>query len=172
MALCGDWVLSPAMKRFHAIALFVLPFGFGSVLLAYPAPAKPGTPPAVSNDVTTPTAKSPAKPALAKGMTAEEVIKAVGKPVEIKPIESKDGKAETWIYRRKAGFAFINVPAGTREVPVFTGVGTTGNDRVQNQTEIIYTQKRVTVYQVTSLLMFNDRLVLAKQSKEQSEVYD
>ena len=114
--------------------------------------------------------KKPAKTPLEKGMTAETVRKLIGEPNEIKKLKSPEGKAETWVYRREIGVRFIDVAAGTRQVPAYVGVG--GTDGMGTRTEIIYRKKRVIIYRVTSLLMFNDRLVLAKQVDEQSEHYE
>lgn len=117
-------------------------------------------------------AAKPAKPALEKGMSAEAIIKLIGKPAEVKPIpvpEGETGKAETWIYRRDLGTRSIHVPIGTREVPAFAGIGVPESRQVSR--EIIYGMKTVRIYQVTSLLMFDGKLVVASQTQEKTENY-
>ena len=105
-------------------------------------------------------------------MSAETILSIIGKPAEVKPMPSPDGKAEMWIYRQQAGQKSVQVVVGEREVPAFTGVGQPGNDSVGTRKELIYGQKLVTVYRVTSLLMFNGQLALARQTQEQSDSYD
>lgn len=113
-----------------------------------------------------------AKRALEKGMPAEEIIKLIGKPAEIKPMpvpEGGTGKAEMWIYRRSGGTRSIQVPVGTRQVPGFVGINQELS--AQHRTEVIYGPKTIRIFNVTSLLMFNDQLVLARQSQETEERY-
>ncbi|HVU25134.1 MAG TPA: hypothetical protein VHE13_13490 [Opitutus sp.] len=112
-----------------------------------------------------------AKPTLAKGMTADEVLKAVGKPAEVKPMKTETGKAEEWIYRRELGKRVVRVASGEREVPVFDGMGL-GSGAMKTRHEIIYTSKHVTVYQVTTLLMFDGKLILANQKVEQDDRFE
>lgn len=117
-------------------------------------------------------AAKPAKPALEKGMTAEQVIKLIGKPTEIRPISVEDaggGKAERWVYRRDGGTRIIQVPIGTREVPAFVGMVQEANQ--QHRSEVIYGPKTIRIFNVTSLLMVNDQLVLARQTQEAEERY-
>jgi len=117
-------------------------------------------------------ATKPQKPTLTKGMTAEEIVKLIGKPVEVKPMklpEGSTGKAEVWIYRREAGTRSVPVPSGTREVPGFVNPALT--DAAQHTTEIVYTNKIITIEQVTSLLMFDDKLIVARQYQEQRDRY-
>ncbi len=127
--------------------------------------------PAVSNARTEAASKKAAKTPLEKGMTAETVRKLIGEPKEIKKLDSPEGKAESWIYRREIGARFMDVAAGTREVPAFVGIGQ-GMDGMGKRTEMIITKRRVIIYRVTSLLMFNGQLVLAKQVDEQSDTYE
>jgi hypothetical protein len=129
---------------------------------AAPAPAPaPGAKPAKAS-----------RPALEKGMTAEQVLKLIGKPSEIKPMpvpEGGTGKAEMWIYRRDGGTRTVQVPIGTRQVPGFVGINQPLSE--QHRTEVIYGPKTIKIYQVTSLLMFNDTLMLARQTQETEERY-
>ena len=62
--------------------------------------------------------------------------------------------------------------AAPSRLPAFTGVGQPGNDSVGTRKELIHGQKLVTVYRVTSLLMFNGQLALARQTQEQSDSCD
>ena len=117
-------------------------------------------------------AQKPAKRMLEKGMTADAVVKMIGQPKEVKELPSKDGKAETWIYRKQVGIRNIDIPNGQREVPVFMGMLSSGADSMKMTTEILYIKRRIAVYQVTSLLMFNGQLVLAKQTLEESENFE
>ncbi len=40
---------------------------------------------------------------IAKGMEGEEIVRRIGKPSEIRPVDTPDGRAEIWVYRRNAG---------------------------------------------------------------------
>lgn len=144
-----------------ALLAVALPF-FGGVVQAADAPAGPAK--------EQKTGASPKKQPLEKDMPADKIIELIGKPEEVTPMESKEGKAETWIYRRKVGTKSTQVVVGTRDVPAFVGIGL-GNDSMQNRKELIYGMKDMSIVRVTSLLMFNDKLVLAKQWDELSEKY-
>jgi hypothetical protein len=126
--------------------------------------------PAAKDQKAEASSKKPAKQPLEKDMPAEKIIELIGKPQEVTPMESKEGKAETWVYRRKIGTKSTQVVVGTRDVPAFVGIGV-GNDSMQTRKEMIYGMKDISIVRVTSLLMFNDKLVLAKQWDEASEKY-
>ena len=119
-----------------------------------------------------PTPGKPGKRALEKDMTGATIISIIGKPDEITPMKSEQGKAETWVYRRKIGSKAVQVVVGERDVPAFSGLGGTGNDMTQSRKELIYGMKHVAIYRVTSILLFNDRLVTARQVDELSEKYE
>lgn len=118
--------------------------------------------------VRTAPAQAPARPALAKGMTAEAVIQVVGKPFEVKPMASAAGRAEIWIYRRVARKWTQQTAAGMDSVPMFTGLGQT-NDGMHAVSVPSQKLEQVTIYQVTSLLMFDGRLVEATQRLEKEQ---
>lgn len=112
-------------------------------------------------------AVNPSRAALEVGMTAQEVQGLVGKPVEIKPIEGSEGKAETWIYRRQIGKNTTQdtIPSGFSSGALPASLlGTSG--------PVEYRTKITTNYQVTSLLMFEGKLVKAKQSVSQVVSFD
>lgn len=154
---------------------FLLIAGF-SPLFAADAPAAPDKSPKVAaGDAASGTkdAKKPGKKPLEKGMTGDEVMALIGKPQQVKPMakqEGVDGKSEIWIYRRPAGERSVQVVTGTREVPAFSGLGQNGTDMASGtRTELIYGNKTVKMYHVTSLLMMDGKLVLARQTQEQEE---
>jgi len=150
-----------------------------ATLLALPAlaatapetPAKTDAPDAEQS--ATPGKK--AKRALEKGMPAEEVIRLIGKPAEIKPMETTEGKAETWIYRRELGHQTRQVVTGMRQVPTYVGPGMGDGADAQSgmsmRGEPIYQMETTTTYQVTSLLMFDGKLELARQTSERTRNY-
>ena len=107
-------------------------------------------------------APSTAKPALVKGMTAEQVEQIAGKPAEIKPIDSPQGKAETWTYRRVVDRQTRQVAATVAAVDTFRG----GTGVMGSTPMLEYRLESTTIYQVTALLMFDGKLVLAKQWRE------
>jgi len=101
-------------------------------------------------------------------MDAAAVIQLVGKPQQIKSMNSAEGKAETWIYRRLLSRTVTQEATGTRDVAAFDGsVGA----QMGSRPEIVYSTVIIETYQVTHLLMFNDQLVVAKQWREQSRSF-
>ncbi len=122
-----------------------------------------------------------AKPAtqrlvLEKGTAANDILKAYGTPSKIVPIESPDKaiKAEHWIYRRKAKETVTqehladNVEVYTFTTNVTNGVGSAQPVKISTP---VLKSKRVTTYQVTSLLIVEGQLELAKVHQEQEESY-
>jgi hypothetical protein len=117
----------------------------------------------------------PAKPAkkkqIEKGMTTGEILAIAGKPAEIKPMEAPDPstKVEQWIYRRKLKENSVPVATGQHTVQTFGGMAVGGGVNIVETPVIDYSQKIVTVYQVTALLMVNGKLEIAKQWAEQDD---
>ena len=111
-----------------------------------------------------------ARPALTKGMSAEEVRGIVGQPTEVEAIKTDEGKAEKWTYRREVDHTVIQTANTERTIPAFTGHNADGP---VIGTAIVpdYRLKHVYTYQVTSLLMFEGRLVVAKQWLEREESF-
>jgi hypothetical protein len=105
-------------------------------------------------------ATTKAKPALELGMTPEQILAAIGKPQEVKPMPTAEGKAEVWTYRRVLHREVVQVAASTRDVPVYLGVY---SSELGTAKEFIYNQVRRTKYQVTALLVFEGQLASAKQ---------
>lgn len=132
-----------------------------------PSPASPAAGPAK---------EKVAKLVLDKGTPAAEILDHYGKPFQVKPLESPDAslKVEQWIYRRKTAEKVTQEHlADTTEVYNFTVRSSNGNGAtmpVKISTPVLKT-KRTTTYQVTSLLLVNGALELAKQWTEQEESY-
>jgi len=146
-----------------------------SCSLVLAAKAADESKPAAGSPAASPSAAKPAKKPLEKGMKAAEIIDLVGKPETIKPLKvSKvvDGTAEIWIYRQKIGTKEMEVPAGEHEIPVFAGASQGDSNNMRMVMEPTYTMQHVIVYRVTSLLMVNGELVTARQTTDQSEIFD
>jgi hypothetical protein len=110
------------------------------------------------------------RPALEKGMTAEAIIQSIGKPASVSLMKSPEGKAETWIYRRLVDQQTFQSADSQTTVPTFIGMAADG-PMLANSVIPVYRMKHRKTYQVTSLLMFEDKLVLAKQWREVDESY-
>lgn len=112
------------------------------------------------------------KKSIQKNMTGEEITQFLGKPAEIKSMEAPEPgtKFEQWIYRRKLRESTVQVAASQTMVPTFSGFG--GSSSMTQTPVIEYRNKRIVVYQVTALLMVNDRLEIAKQWNEEEEKLD
>lgn len=114
-----------------AFLLFAVSFAGGSAA---------ETKPAASDDPASKQAKTKSAPiALEKGMTAEEVQRIIGKPAEIKPMESPEGKAETWTYRRVLDRQTTQEAVSTSSVPAFNGLPDTMGSAVTLQYRLKYT---------------------------------
>lgn len=104
-------------------------------------------------------------PVIKQGMTSEVVLATVGKPAEVRPMQSPEGQAEVWTYRRVFRRDTSQIATGVEEIPAF--VGTNGPPGWTKQ--VTHSIRTVTIYQVTSLLMFNGQVLTAKQWLERSE---
>lgn len=113
---------------------------------------------------------------LDKGLDGDAILKSYGKPYEIKPMEvpDKDLKVERWIYRRKINESTTQTPVGyTTITPPNATINGTPNNSFTTTTQIpIYKLKRTTIYQVTELLMVENKLELAKQRTEREEAFE
>jgi len=118
-----------------------------------------------------PTAKT-SKPNLEQGMSAAEVRAIVGDPVEIKSMESKEAKAEQWIYRRKVRTETTQEAVSFEEQPAFIGLGVGNENGLGTVSVPVYRLKYTTFYQITALLMVNDTLIMARQWMEQNVSYE
>lgn len=111
------------------------------------------------------------KPALEKGMTAEAILKVAGKPAEVVPLKTAEGKAEKWIYRRKIGQT-VKQSADTQSFETrMIGFGGTGGVQLGPVAVPDYRIKYVVSYQVTALLMVDGKLQLGRQWAEREEKY-
>ncbi len=113
---------------------------------------------------------------LEKGTSADNILKAYGTPYKVLPLDSADKslKAETWVYRRKAGETVTQEHlSDSVETYNFTVNSTNGNGSVQSVkiSTPVLKSKRVTTYQVTSLLIIDGRLEIAKVQQEREESY-
>lgn len=111
--------------------------------------------------------KSVKEAQLKQGMSADQVLKIMGKPTETQPMEAPSGKAEVWIYRTRQELSRERFETATR--PITTLVrDSNGNERTQviGHESTYGVQKRVLVrsYQV---LMFNDHLLNEKLQLEE-----
>jgi hypothetical protein len=111
------------------------------------------------------------QPVLEKGMPAAEILKLAGKPAEIVPMKTPEGRAEKWIYRRKVGQT-INQTANTQaHETAMVGFGGTGGVVLAPVVVPEYRLKYVVGYQVTALLMIDGKLQLGRQWYEREEKF-
>lgn len=99
-------------------------------------------------------------PVLKAGATAEEILKLVGKPDQVRPMATQAGKAEVWVYRRLAKHVTRQTAMGTEQQQTY---GIDGTSTISVPT---MKMERIEVYQVSSLLMFDGKLVTATQKAE------
>ena len=115
---------------------------------------------------------TPGKPALDKGMTGEEIVALIGKPAEVKPMTVGDGKAEVWTYRRLVRTDVRQVATQMESVPIEAGVSREGKMYETSVQQPVYKLEHIQVYQVTALLMFEGKLVRAKQWQEKTSTFN
>jgi hypothetical protein len=107
-------------------------------------------------------------PVLKIGATAEEIVRMIGKPLDVKPMAVQGGKAETWTYRRVLDQQTKQVAEASRGAAIIEpahGIVSAGEEMPETEYHTVY----VTTYQVTSLLMFNGKLAASKQRVETTE---
>ena len=95
-------------------------------------------------------------PELKRGMTAEAIRATLGDPAEIRPMESKLGKAEVWVFHIERTINTTQVATSTRELPAFS-LNTV--DKLGTTLDMVYSladQKAVTIL---SVLMINGRML-------------
>ena len=126
-----------------------------------PGPALKAPAPAVSVDP----AVNPR--AIAKGMSAEEVIRRIGKPAEIQPLKTAEGHAEVWVYHRIAGQKTVQSATSTRQIPVPAASGET---RLID--EPVFSLEQITFEESISLLMYDGKLVEWKKSVEGKRAFN
>jgi hypothetical protein len=148
----------PTSARFIAVAL-------AGLLAASLAQAS-------STDSADSASPSVANRTLNPGMSAESIVKQIGRPVEITPIKVAEGQAEIWIYRRQLARETRHTPTSTQPIPAFVGVGGDGGAIIGTTSASVYSIENITTYQVTSLLMFEGKLRVAKQTKETVRSYN
>lgn len=115
-------------------------------------------------------ASGPAKQ-LEKGMTAEGIIALIGKPAEVRAMDVPEGKAEVWTYRRLLNEQVRQNAASVTMVPAFKGMNGDG-PIIGDTPELNYHLEHVRDYQVTSLLMFDGKLVVGRQRIQREHTID
>lgn len=111
-----------------------------------------------------------ARPMLEQGMSAEEIVKAIGRPNAVQPMRKSEGRAEVWVYRRVIDRTSMQVQTGVREVPAF--VGPSSGTSMGMVTEPVWGMEHRTVYQLTRLLLFDGKLVSWTQTREVTSTFD
>lgn len=106
-----------------------------------------------------------ARPVVHLGMTAAEITKLIGRPDKVESIDTPVGKGENWLFRRLAKEWTQETAASMRMEPAFVGLGIS-NDGIRDVARPAFDLERVSIYQVSSLLLVDGRLVAAKQWSE------
>lgn len=113
------------------------------------------------------------RPAIQKGMTADAVLGLIGKPREIRPIETEGVRGESWIYRRVAKRVINQVAPTTQKVPTWGGPGVNSkNGEIVDVDIPLMRNERITIYQMTALLFIDGKLVASKQWHERESLFD
>jgi len=95
-------------------------------------------------------------PELKPGMTAQEVRAKLGDPIEIRPMESKVGKSEVWVFHIERTVNTTQIATSTKDVPAFA-LNTT--DTLTKVPEMVYSLADKQAVTILSLLMINGHLI-------------
>lgn len=117
-------------------------------------------------------ATKPSKPAIARGMSADEIRRIIGEPRTIKHIDSAELKAERWTYRRKLRTETTQEIVGDEQRPAWIGYGMGDANGLGTVSAPVYRLKHTTFYQMTALLMVDDTMMEARQWVETEVNYD
>lgn len=101
-------------------------------------------------------------------MDGEEIIRRIGRPSEIRPLDTSAGHAEIWVYRRNAGNDNTLTATRTVQTPVvnpLTGVRFT-------VPEPSYSVEHRDLLEITNLLMFEGKLTEWTRSVEVKRAFD
>jgi hypothetical protein len=139
-----------------------------TLLLGRPVNPDPAALPGSARPAADP-AKSPRR-MLEKGMPGETIIQLIGRPVEIAPLVHDEVIAEKWTYRRLVDERTVQEAATDYTIPAFIGFTASGPE-IGTATQLGFHLKHVKTYQVTSLLMVDGKLVVAKQWREENQTY-
>ncbi|HEU5080578.1 MAG TPA: hypothetical protein VFT72_15305 [Opitutaceae bacterium] len=112
------------------------------------------------------------KPTLQKGMLADDIIKQIGRPAEVKPMDAPEGKAEMWTYRRVVRQRVEQKATKVKMVPAFKGINGDGSANIGDTPDLDYQLEHITDYQMTALLIVDGKLVMARQWMEQTRQID
>lgn len=105
-----------------------------------------------------------------EGMPAADLRALIGKPDIIKPVETKKGHAEVWIYRRLKRSTTDTITVGNKPITTRQKRGDEYVDVVIGQEPII--KKQLTdVYEVASFLIVNDQFILCKNTEETEQSF-
>jgi hypothetical protein len=103
-------------------------------------------------------------------MSGDLIVQLIGKPASVAPLKTAEGNAETWTYRRLVDTQVYQSADAQTTIPTFMGF-TADGPMIADSVIPVYRLKHQKLYQVTSLLMFDGKLVVAKQWRERSESY-
>jgi hypothetical protein len=104
---------------------------------------------------------------LAANMTADQVRASLGTPAQIRPLQTSQGAAEVWIYRRTVSVEVGLAPTSTEEVPYYDPF-IKSERTVMNQ---VYSQESRAVTEELQLLMYDGKLVSSKRGYRTERSY-
>jgi hypothetical protein len=110
--------------------------------------------------------------ALKKGMTAAEVKRIMGEPVEKRPMKAPSGKAEVWVYHRSTNGLVKQVQVGSISTPLTTKSTSGAIVVLGSVNEPVFKQATEVLDETISLLMFDDIYIQISQSSEAHMVFN
>ena len=108
-------------------------------------------------------------PVLEIGLSTGAIREKLGQPVEIKPMESADGKAEVWVYHFAGPLRVAQIATGMKSVPTTDTADLRGEIRMVQEPQYSLEEQKTVV--TLNLLMFNGQLAAQTTQTEQSNEY-
>ncbi len=103
--------------------------------------------------------RTPKEASLQVGMSAQQVREILGKPSEVKPLQSPSGKAEVWSYVTRTELGRERLQVGSNPIKALVK-DSSGRDReVVISNEPIWGTRRKVEVRTYSVLVFNDQFM-------------
>ena len=151
-------------KNYLLVVLFVALSA--SVLSAAPAPELVNT--------TTPAPASVVagrEAGLKRGMPADAVMKIMGKPAVIRPMEAPNGKAEVWVYVREISTRIDRVGFPSQDEITYIEHGVNKLRVAVTPGPILYHDVHFITEETIEVLMFNHHFLTQKVTKAERQLF-
>ena len=121
-----------------------------------------------------PAAAKPARPTVAIGMNADQVLEMIGKPKRVKKLKKEGVNAKVWIYIYRKAVGVRQVAATIRDIPLGEPVAFCCSRSVPAKMipEMVYSMENVYITETTELLIVDNLLVSFKRYRTMDQDYN